>query len=178
MNWPCHAAVARYVLAALLLSPIASRAVAQSLPEFDFTQAGTAREWRNPHHGAGSGGTVGRRGGAEILVFVNSSGVGRRLLDEIIDADINDTGVVADHPDREVRLGGGIGDAEGAAEIGGDVLQGWIRAVADHRGFIAVPVAELSLPAGPRTVVEGIRAPRRALVGAGDETNMTFAGAP
>ena len=43
-------AVLRNVLLAFLLTQAASRATAQSLPEFDFTQSATAREWGNPHH--------------------------------------------------------------------------------------------------------------------------------
>ncbi|MDA1277683.1 MAG: hypothetical protein O2960_27100 [Verrucomicrobia bacterium] len=41
---------ARSVLVATLLIQLTGRAIAQPLPEFDFTQTATAREWEQPHH--------------------------------------------------------------------------------------------------------------------------------
>ena len=63
-----NATVVRIVLGGFLLSHLTSRAAAQSLPEFDFTRAETAREWRDPHHISGMQATS---DGLEITISGN-----------------------------------------------------------------------------------------------------------
>ena len=73
--------------------------------------------------------------------------------------------VVAHHLQADACEARGVGNREALAEIGGDVLAVCIRAVADHRGFVAVTVSELSRAGGPRGVVgENRGGPGTALV--------------
>ena len=58
-----------------------------------------------------------------------------------------------------------IGDRDRLAEIGGHVLGGGVRTVADHGGFIAVSIPQLSRACWPCGIVERVRPPGGALVG-------------
>ena len=80
--------------------------------------------------------------------------------------EVDDAGVVAQQPQVQASVFGGVGDEEGVPEIGGDVFVVGVGAVADDGGFVAVAVAQLGPAVGPAAVVEGRVAPGGALVGA------------